>query len=345
MGRGALRPLVEVMFHRLFAEVFRLALHDFQGALGAFAYAGSNPVTENLTYKLGLAIHKLERTFCTSDDALAASRALLFVDLDDLPLHIVLLFIKYMLTIHRVQDAFLDLGQAFDIARCLKKKYDGFMELRDLLRKTDLFRGMSEDALARLLSKGRTRRFEQGDILFIEGLKGSEFFLVIEGDVRLYKTSPDGQEVSLRIIRPGEIFAEVVLFENTTYPVSSVALSPGSVFCIERSSFTGLLDEREFRNEFIALLMKKQRYLAERILYLTSYDVEERFFHFLMERYGKRDIYTVDMAKKDIASTIGTIPETLSRLILRLRNLGVLQWEGNTLKVKRDYLENFITEE
>jgi len=336
-----------VMFHRLFTEVFRLALYDFQGALGAFAYTGSNPVTENLTYELDLTIHKLERTLCTSDDALAASRALLFVDLNDLPvpLHIVLLLIKYMGTIHLVQDAFLDLGQAFDIARCLKKKYDGFMELRDLLRKTDLFRGMSEDALTRLLSKGRTRRFEQGDILFTEGLKGSEFFLVIEGDVRLYKTSPDGQEVSLRIIRPGEIFAEVVLFENTTYPVSSVAISPGSVFCIDRSSFTGLLDEREFRNEFIALLMKKQRYLAERILYLTSYDVEERFFHFLMERYGKRDIYTVDMAKKDIASTIGTIPETLSRLILRLRNLGVLQWEGNTLKVKRDYLENFITEE
>lgn len=218
------------------------------------------------------------------------------------------------------------------------------MEVRDLLRQTDLFKGMSEEALSRVVSKGRQRRFQQGDILFVEGSKGSEFFLLMEGDVRLFKTSPDGQEVSLRIIRPGEIFAEVILFENTTYPVSAAALSEGTTLGIERSSFADLLDEKGFRNEFIALLMKKQRYLAERILSLTSYDVEERFFHFLMERYGRRDVYTVDMAKKDIASAIGTIPETLSRLILRLRNLGVLQWEGSTLKVRKDYLENFFFE-
>lgn len=218
------------------------------------------------------------------------------------------------------------------------------MEVRDLFRQTDLFRGMSDEALSRIVSRGRPKRFGQGEILFAEGSRGSEFFLLMEGDVRLFKTSLDGQEVSLRIMRPGEVFAEVVLFENTAYPASAAALTPGRVFGIERSSFAGLLDEAGFRNEFIALLMKKQRYLAERILYLTSYDVEERFFHFLLERYGPSGLYTVDMAKKDIASAIGTIPETLSRLILRLRKLGVVQWEGRTLKVNKDYLEGFREE-
>ncbi|HPS92930.1 MAG TPA: Crp/Fnr family transcriptional regulator [Deltaproteobacteria bacterium] len=215
------------------------------------------------------------------------------------------------------------------------------MEVCDLFRQTDLFKGMSDEALSRIVSRGRPKRFAQGEILFVEGSRGSEFFLLMEGDVRLFKTSPDGQEVSLRIIRPGEVFAEVVLFENTAYPASAAALTSGRVFGIERSSFAGLLDDAGFRNEFIALLMKKQRYLAERILYLTSYDVEERFFQFLLERYGPSGVYTVDMAKKDIASAIGTIPETLSRLILRLRKLGVVQWEGSTLKVKQSYLEGF----
>jgi len=218
------------------------------------------------------------------------------------------------------------------------------MEYRELLRNTELFRGMSDDALDRITSGGKLKRFVQGEILFTEGSQGKEFFLLIEGDVRIFKTSSEGQEISLKIIRPGEIFAEVILFENTSYPVSAMALNPGSVFGIERSSFTGLLDEKNFRNEFIVILMRKQRYLAERIMYLTSYDVEERFFQFLLERYGRQETYKVDMAKKDIASAIGTIPETFSRLILRLRNLGVLQWEGNTLKVKKDYLENFMNE-
>jgi CRP/FNR family transcriptional regulator, dissimilatory nitrate respiration regulator len=218
------------------------------------------------------------------------------------------------------------------------------MEYRELLRNTELFKGMSDHALDRITSRGKLKRFVQGEILFMEGSQGKEFFLLIEGDIRIFKTSPEGQEISLRIIRPGEIFAEVILFENTSYPVSAMALNPGSAFGIERSSFAELLDDKRFRNEFIVILMRKQRYLAERIMYLTSYDVEERFFHFLMERYGRQEIYTMDMAKKDIASAIGTIPETFSRLILRLRNLGVLQWEGNTLRVKKDYLENFINE-
>jgi CRP/FNR family transcriptional regulator len=216
------------------------------------------------------------------------------------------------------------------------------MELRGLFRQTDLFRGMSEGALARLEAKGRMRGFAQGETLFVEGTRGREFFLLVEGDVRLYKTSLDGQEIALRIIRPGEVFAEVVLFEDTTYPASATALTAGSAFAMDRASFTALLDDEGFRNEFIALLMKKQRYLAERILYLTTYDVEERFFRFLIEHYGPGGVYRVDMAKKDIASAIGTIPETFSRLINRLKALGVILWEGSTLEVDRDFLENFL---
>jgi CRP/FNR family transcriptional regulator len=218
------------------------------------------------------------------------------------------------------------------------------MELRTLFKQTELFKGMSEDALSRLAAKGKQRRFAQGDILFVEGTKGHEFFLLTQGDVRLYKTSPDGQEVVLRIIRPGEIFAEVVLFEDTSYPASAAALSAGSVFALDRASFADLLEDKVFRNEFITLLMKKQRYLAERILYLTTYDVEERFFRFLIEHYGTSGVYRVDMAKKDIASAIGTIPETLSRLINRLKGLGVLLWEGSNLEVEKDFLENFMEE-
>lgn len=211
-----------------------------------------------------------------------------------------------------------------------------------MLRQTELFRGMGEESLSRLAARGRQRHFEQGETLFVEGTKGSEFFLLVQGDVKLYKTSPDGQEIALRIIRPGEVFAEVVIFQDTTYPASATALSAGSVFAMDRLSFAGLLDDKDFRNEFIGMLMKKQRYLTERILYLTTYAVEERFFRFLIEHYGRSGEYKVDMAKKDMASAIGTIPETFSRLINRLKGLGVLLWEGNTLKVDRDYLENFM---
>jgi CRP/FNR family transcriptional regulator len=81
------------------------------------------------------------------------------------------------------------------------------------------------------------------------------------------------------------------------------------------------------------MLMRKQRYLAERILYLTTRDVEDRFFDFLAEQYGRRESYDIPLAKKQVAAAIGTIPETFSRLLLRLKAEGIGSWEGERLSL------------
>jgi CRP/FNR family transcriptional regulator len=81
------------------------------------------------------------------------------------------------------------------------------------------------------------------------------------------------------------------------------------------------------------MLMRKQRYLTERILYLTTREVEDRFFDFLAEQYGRRDVYDIPLAKKDVAAAIGTIPETFSRLLLRLKAEGLGSWDGDRLEL------------
>ena len=56
------------------------------------------------------------------------------------------------------------------------------------------------------------------------------------------------------------------------------------------------------------MLLSRMLYLAERIVYVSAYDVEERFFRFLLERYGKKERYAITMPKKEIASAMGTVP-------------------------------------
>ena len=75
---------------------------------------------------------------------------------------------------------------------------------------------------------------------------------------------------------------------------------------------------------------------TERILSLTSRDVEERFFAFLEEQYGRRERYTIPMSKKDVAAAIGTIPETFSRLLQRLKAEG-LHWDGEELILTKGF--------
>lgn len=216
------------------------------------------------------------------------------------------------------------------------------MELAHILK--DAFPSLSEKSLGMIARHCRLVEYPKNEILFLEGDKGNYFFYVASGTVKLFKTSPSGQETVLRLQGPGSIFAEVILFERNEYPVSAVSLTRSLVVHIPREHFLKLLDEEGFRNEFISTLMHKQRYLTDRIMYLTSFDVEERFFRFLIEHYGMKSEYGIDMTKKDIASAIGTIPETLSRLLDRLKGRGVISWDNRTLKVRKDYLEQFSEE-
>lgn len=215
------------------------------------------------------------------------------------------------------------------------------MGLNEILGSSNLFKGMSPGQIHTLAGACRRVAFGKGATLFTEGARGSAFYILLEGEVRLTKTSSGGQEVVVGIVRPPDVFAEVVVFENPSYPVTATALTDVKALAVDCRTFLGLLDEKAFRNDFMAMLMRKQRYLAGRILYLAAMDVEERFVRFLIERYGDHGVYRVDMAKKDIAGAIGTIPETFSRLVNRLRRQGVLSWEGDTLRLDRSYIELF----
>ncbi|MDD3642661.1 MAG: Crp/Fnr family transcriptional regulator [Candidatus Krumholzibacteria bacterium] len=208
------------------------------------------------------------------------------------------------------------------------------MESRDCLARAPLFEGIEPALLDRLARASRRVSLERGGVLFLEGDPGSELYVVAEGAVRLYKLSGAGQETTVRIVEPPEIFGEAVFFQEGTYPVSAVAVRYSALYAISRSTFRTLLADEPFRDEFIASLVMKLRYLSGRLHDLTAYDVEERFFRFVRAQCGGALRCSIDLPKKEIAAAIGTTPETLSRLILRLRERGDIEWKGKDLRLR-----------
>lgn len=212
-----------------------------------------------------------------------------------------------------------------------------FMELENLLRASKFFNDLTEPSLKNLAEICIPKDIQKKQLLFSEGVEGHAVYLLISGSVQLFKTSPDGRETVIRMITPGELFGEVILFEQKTYPVSARALETGAVVLLPSFQLHCLLQGERFRNDFIRMLMAKQRYLTERIQFLTAYDTEERLFIFLSTHYGKKYEYTLPISKKDLAAGIGTLPETLSRLIGRLEKESKLTVEGNRIRVAQGY--------
>ncbi len=195
----------------------------------------------------------------------------------------------------------------------------------------DKFSGGSRKALAGICLP---KNYHKKEILFLEGEKGYFMAVLVKGHVQLYKTAPDGREVVIKVIRPGEIFGEVILFEEDRYPVSARALSDSLVFLIPKHQFHCLLQDELFRKEFIANLMSKMRYLADQIRDLSHENVEERLRRFLSSQFGKKPRITVKLSKKDVAIAIGTTPETLSRLLVRLKDERKLAWKGQNIEIE-----------
>lgn len=207
-----------------------------------------------------------------------------------------------------------------------------------------IFKGLSDHSRNKLSSVCFGENIAKKEHLFFEGERGNAFFQLISGRVQLHKTNEDGKETVIRLIKPGDIFAEVVLFEQDVYPVTAVAVENSEVIRLPKFEILNLLNEESFRNEFIAELLQKQRYLAQQIQRLVAYDIEERFFLFLRDHFGEIYVIKPGLTKKDIAAAIGATPESLSRLILRLQKRNILEWKGKNIKIAPGFWGDFELE-
>jgi CRP/FNR family transcriptional regulator, dissimilatory nitrate respiration regulator len=214
------------------------------------------------------------------------------------------------------------------------------MDAQSLIEQSEFFRSLAPAGRRAVAAICIPKMLKRRETLFLEGDTGQAMYLMAQGTVQVYKTSADGKEVVIKILRTGELFGEVVLFEQERFPASACALSPSQVFLLPKRQFNLLLDEEGFRRDFIGMLLAKQRYLTEQIFRLSALDVEERFFHFLRESYGEREEYAIDVSKRDVAAAIDALPETLSRLLLKLKEEGAVQWEGESLRLRRGFWRN-----
>ncbi|MEJ2109166.1 MAG: Crp/Fnr family transcriptional regulator [Acidobacteriota bacterium] len=201
------------------------------------------------------------------------------------------------------------------------------MNVKQILDQVGFFEGItreSKDALSKVCMPVERPKHTT---LFREAEPGEAMYLLARGRISLHKLSPEGREVVIKVIQPGEVFAEVILFERKYYPVTAVSLTEILAFKLLRRDMLHLLRQEDFRNDFMAMLLRKQRYLTEKIQQLTSQDVEQRLRAFLREQYGELERIDVEINKKQLAASIGSTPETLSRLLQELSRRKCLSWK------------------
>lgn len=199
-----------------------------------------------------------------------------------------------------------------------------------------LFAGLGPKELAALAGIAEVRRFGRGEDIFFSGDPAEGFFSVASGKVRIYQTSLAGKEHIVHVFGPGEVFAEVAVFAGGVYPASAQALEEGDYLFFPRQRFRRLLaDDPDLAMNMLGLLSIRLRQLVKKLEDLSLREVPARLAAhlLLLGAESKKKLLSLDLPKGQLAAYLGTIPETLSRVLRRFADDGLISLSGSSIKI------------
>ena len=209
--------------------------------------------------------------------------------------------------------------------------------MRQILAESELFGGMSAEHLDEIEKISVAKDFGRGETIFFEGDPGNGFYMVATGRVKIYKTSPSGKEQILHIFGPGEPFGEVPVFHGQPFPANATVLEKTSLIFFPREAFVELVHTMpSLVMNMLAVLSMRLRRFAAQIENLSLKEVPARlagYLLYLSEEQGSAEQVELQISKGQLASLLGTIPETLSRIFAKMSDEGLIRVEGKRISL------------
>jgi CRP/FNR family transcriptional regulator len=205
----------------------------------------------------------------------------------------------------------------------------------DVTARIPLFSGLNRGQLAQFLDIALEKSFGRGELIFSEGDEGSGFYIILAGTVKIFKVSPDGKEHILHIFPSGQTFGEVAVFAGEHFPANAEALQETRTLFFPRSAFVALLEKNPALSlKLLADLSLKLRQFTVQIENLSLKEIPARlatYLLYLSEEQGGSDRVMLKISKGQLASLLGTIPETLSRIFAKLSVQRLIQVDGRKI--------------
>jgi len=208
------------------------------------------------------------------------------------------------------------------------------------LRACRLWRTASDAGVARLAAASIVEEAPRGTMLAVEGDAAERIGVVVVGRVRVFHSAADGKIIVLESLDRGDAFAAVAALAGSRHPANVDAATPVIIARVPREAlFTLLADEPGIARALIADLSERVLGLT-RVVQTLALDVPGRLARYLFQRSlaaGEATpeglLVPLGMTKTELARSLGTVPETLSRALARLRDDGVLDVRGSEVVV------------
>lgn len=199
------------------------------------------------------------------------------------------------------------------------------------LSSTTLFQGLPATVLQNAISRVLIRQHRPDELLLIEEDWGNSVYLIVQGWVKIRSYNPEGKEVTLNILGPGDIFGEMAVLLSTPRSSDVLSLTSVEVGCFPANDFMTLIQTEPLVGLRLTQIMAKRLQQINRRLRMRESDSGARVVDvllFLAEGRGQSSATGIEIPKlphQEIASLSGLTRETVSRVLSKLEKKGLIE--------------------
>ncbi|MGA8944122.1 MAG: Crp/Fnr family transcriptional regulator [Thermoactinomyces sp.] len=195
-----------------------------------------------------------------------------------------------------------------------------------------IFNHLEKEQMNEIMKTVRSISFSKGEIIYRAGQQSDSLYIVNKGKIKIYRLSESGKEQLVRLLKPGDFTGELALFKETVHESFAEAMEKTRVCLIKRSDLQSfLLKYPSISLKLLAEFANRLEQSEKQFSRFVTEKVETRLALFLaecMENKGQNQ-FVLPMSKKDLASYLGTTPETLSRKLADLERKGYIRQKAH----------------
>jgi CRP/FNR family transcriptional regulator, cyclic AMP receptor protein len=212
---------------------------------------------------------------------------------------------------------------------------------KQILSKVPIFSGLNESEMRFISQRIVPRHYSAGEIVFNESDPCSGLYVVVSGQVRIFKTSASGRAQVLSIDGPGSSVAELPVFDGGNYPASVAAVDDATLLFVSKQDFQELcLTHPQVALKVLRVVGARLRRLVGIIEELSFTTVRHRLGAFLLRLANREGMpakggveINLPENNQEIASQIGTVRELVSRNLSRLQAEGLVEIQGRRIVI------------
>ncbi|MCB1969511.1 MAG: Crp/Fnr family transcriptional regulator [Geminicoccaceae bacterium] len=196
----------------------------------------------------------------------------------------------------------------------------------EMLRTIPIFQGFADTQWLKLLPIMRVRSYSRNQIIYSQGDVADYIYIVLQGWMRIFRSLPDGNEVTVNLFTTGESLAEAAIFAGDTYPVSGGTVEDSRLLLVSATGLRSLLgNDPKLALNMLASMSQKLHFLVRQLEQVSNRTARQRVAAFLLTLAEKQKTSTIRLPidKHLIAGRLGMQPETFSRALTKLRADGV----------------------